>query len=184
MPENFNLYNFFIFAGIFSTILYIIKLILFSFSGADSEIISDFDTITETDTSFDFLSIQSILAFFMGFGWSGAAVYKHFQAGLACVLAVIIGILFMFLSAYIMYSLKKLNKIIKVDYTKLEGTIGKAYTSFAPQGEGQIEIVLNNQLQILDAVNNSDEKIESFSPIKVVRTENNKIIIEKNREKE
>ena len=68
MPDTMNLSNIFAAIGIFATVFFIIKLILFSFLGGDVEVDANFDTITETDVSFNFISIQSLLAFFMGFG--------------------------------------------------------------------------------------------------------------------
>lgn len=181
MPDFLNLYNVFLAVSIFSTVLYILKLAIFILVGGDAEVETDFNTVSETDISFNFLSIQSILAFFMGFGWSGLAalVQFHTSGKIALLIAIIIGLLFMFLSAYLMYSVKKLNKRIVVDYNELINKTGKAYTTFEANAEGQIEIDLNNKLSTLNAINLSDEKINAFSIIKVVKVENNQIYITK-----
>jgi len=181
MFEFLNLYNVLTAISIFATVLYIIKLIIFILIGGDVEVNADFDSITETDISFNFLSIQSILAFFMGFGWSGLAALTQFEtdAKLTILIALIIGFAFMYMSAFLMYSIKKLNKTIKVDLNELNGKHGKAYTSIEPKAEGQIEIILNNKLSILNAINISDEKINSFEQIKVEKIENNQIYITK-----
>ena len=181
MDFEFNLYNVLVFTSIFSTILYILKTLLFLFAGGDVEIDADFDSVTETDTSFNFLSVQSILAFFMGFGWSGLTclVQLHTSGKIAVIAAFIVGLIFMFLSAYLMLCVRKLNKTIKVDYNELTGSTGKAYNSFSPNGKGQIEIILNKQLTILEATNISNENIEAFSQIKVVKVEDNNIYITK-----
>ena len=78
-----------------------------------------------------------------------------------------------------MFNIKKLNKKIVIDINELIGKTGKAYTSFEPKAEGKIEITLNNKLSILDAINLSDEKINSFSEIKVEKIEDKKIYIVK-----
>lgn len=179
MPEFLNFYNVFVAVSIFSTVFYIIKLALFILVGGDVEIDSDFDSITETETSFSFLSIQSILAFFMGFGWAGLAALSQFQSSgkIALLIAIVVGFAFMYLSAYLMFSIKKLNKKIKIDYNQLVGKTGKAYTSIEAKSEGQIEISLNNKLSILNAINNTDEKINAFTQIKVEKIEDKKIYI-------
>lgn len=181
MPDFLNLYNVFIAISIFSTVLYIIKLAIFILVGGDVEVETDFNTVSECDISFNFLSIQSILAFFMGFGWSGLAAIVQFHTGgkIALLIAIIVGLAFMFLSAYLMYSVKKLNKRIVVDYKELINKAGKAYTTFEAKAEGQIEIDLNSKLTTLNAINISDEKINAFSVIKVVKVENNQIYITK-----
>jgi hypothetical protein len=63
--------------------------------------------------------------------------------------------------------------------TKAEGSIAKAYTNFEPKGQGQIEITVNGQLSVEEAVNTSDEFIKSFDEVKVIKYENNKLYIEK-----
>ncbi|MCD7780729.1 MAG: hypothetical protein LUH05_08685 [Candidatus Gastranaerophilales bacterium] len=179
MPEYLNLYNVFAAVSIFSTVFYVIKLAIFMLTGADAEVDAQFDTITETEVSFNFLSVQSILAFFMGFGWSGLAAVTQFELDgkIALAIAILVGSAFMFLSAYLMFGVKKLNKNIKVNLNELEGKTGKAYTSINAKSEGQIEIVLNNKLTILNAINISDEKIEAFSQVKVIKVEDDEIHI-------
>ena len=181
MDFEFNLYNVLVFTSIFSTILYILKTLLFLFAGGDVEIDADFDSVTETDTSFNFLSVQSILAFFMGFGWSGLACLVQLQTSgkIAVIVGFIVGLIFMVLSAYLMLCVRRLNKTIKVDYNELIGSAGKAYNSFLPNEKGQIEIILNKRLTILEAINISNENIEAFSQIKVVKVEDNNIYITK-----
>lgn len=181
MPEFMNLYNTLIAISLLSTALYILKLVVFIFVGGDTEVNSDFDTMTETDISFSFVSTQSILAFFMGLGWSGLAALVQFNLSgkLSLAIGILVGLIFMVLTAYLMYAIKKLNKNIKVDLTTLVNTTGKAYINIEPHHEGQIEIDLNQRLSILDATNISDERINAFDPIKVVKVENNKIYVVK-----
>ena len=57
------------------------------------------------------------------------------------------------------------------------GKIGKAYTHFEPNGEGQIEIDVNGTLSVIDAINVTNERIEAFTKIKVVKEENNKLFV-------
>lgn len=181
MADFINLENILWTIAWFSTVLFILKLIIFAFVGGDMELEFEFDSITEAETSFGFLSIQSILAFFMAFGWCGWAALNYLNVGskLAVVIAVVTGLFFMWFSAWLMFSIKKLNKKIVINVDELIGKTGKAYTSFAPKAEGKIEITLNNKLSILDAFNLSDEKIDSFSEIKVEKIEDKKIYIVK-----
>lgn len=181
MSEYLNLQNVFLVISLFSTIFYIVKMCLFLFLGGDIEVEADFDSLTDTDPSFSFFSIQSMLAFFMGFGWVGLAALTQFDVGVlvSLVCAFLVGVFFMFLSAWLMLMIKKLDKRIVVDLNTVVGTVGKAYTSFNPKSEGQIEIVVNNKLDIWKAVNLTDEKIEAFAQIKVEKVEDNKLYIVK-----
>jgi len=167
--------------ALFSTILFIIKTVVFMFTGGDSEVVADFNSECEFETSFNFISIQSVLAFFMGFGWSGLAALTQWNMRIrfTLIIAIVFGLFLMFMSAYLMFLVKKLNKHIVVDYSKSIGTTGKAYTKIEPHRKGKIEIEINGRLSIEDAVNNSDIEIPSFSEIKIVDYKDKTIYIEK-----
>ena len=181
MPDFITLENILWTIAWFATVLFILKLVIFAFVGGDMELDIDFDSITEAETSFGFLSVQSILAFFMAFGWCGWVALNYLNVGskLAITIAIITGLFFMWFSAWLMFNIKKLNKKIVIDINELIGKTGKAYTAFEPKAEGKIEITLNNKLSILDAINLSEEKIDSFSEIKVEKIEDKKIYIVK-----
>lgn len=181
MEEYLKLENIFLYIAAFSTLFYIIKLCLFMFTGGDVEVHTDFTSLCDTDISFNFLSIQSILAFLMGFGWVGLAMLTQFQFDMiiSLVAAFLFGLLFMFLSAYLMFLIKKLDKNVKIDMQDFVGTTGRAYTAFKPHSKGQIEITINDQLSVIDAVNMTDEDINAFMSIKIEKVEDNVIYIVK-----
>lgn len=166
----------------FATILFVIKLAVFwIFGGGDSEVSSDFNTETDTDGTFHFISLQSILAFLMGFGWMGYAAITAFNleylATFGCAFAV--GLIFLFGSAYLMTMVKKLEKTVKKDKATAVDKIGKAYTDFAPKGQGRVEIEIAGQLTVAEAVNSTEEEIKAFDQVKVIKVENDLLYIEK-----
>lgn len=167
--------------ALFSTTLFIFKTIFFVLLGGDAEVNADFDSITEADTSFSFFSVQTLLAFFMGFGWMGLVVLQQLKisAIYVAIFSCIVGLLFMFITAYLMFLTKKLNKTVRVNYADCVGQEGKAYTTFEPNSNGKIEITLNQKLVIIDAISVSNEKINAFEIIKVIKFENNKVYIDK-----
>ena len=164
-----------------STLLFVLKLVMFMMGGTDSEIDSDFSSIEDSDASFNFLSIQSVLAFFMGFGWSGVAAMRQFGlgTGVSLGIAIAVGLFFMLVSAYLMHMTKKLNKIVKVDYNELKDQVAKTYTAFAPKGKGQIQVTLNKRLAIVEATNTLDEQLPAFTDVIVTKVEQNIIYITK-----
>ena len=176
-----NIVSMYYYIALFATIFYIIKIFTFTFFGGDVEVHSDFNSSFETDDSFEFLSIQSILAFLMGFGWIGLSCIKvwNMRILLTGIVSLIFGFLLMFISAYLMFCIKKLNKRVVKDLSKAVGLSAKAYTNFAPGATGQIEIDINNHLSIEEAVNCSQESINAFDSVKVVKYENNILCIEK-----
>ena len=175
-----NLASVYYYIALISTGLFVLKLIIFTVFGGDTEIETDFNDSVETETSFNFLSIQSILAFLMGLGWAGLACLLQFNmnSSLAIVISIVFGLLMMWFSAWLMLCIKKLNHTVKKDFSKCVGLSARAYTKFAPHSKGQIEITFNEQLSIEEAINNSDKEINSFSNVKVVKYENGILYIE------
>ena len=74
---------------------------------------------------------------------------------------------------------KKIRKECEKDKATALNQIGKAYTNFEPHGLGQIEVVINGQLSVVNATNKSDERINSFDSVKVTEVSNDMLYIEK-----
>ena len=167
--------------ALFATILFVIKLVLFATVGGDTEVAADFNSEIDTDCSFNFISIQSVIAFFMGFGWMGYSALKQFELSQLITFAVsfVVGIVFMFVTAYLMFLVKKLEKKVKKDKTTAVGQVGKAYTKFGPQSTGQVEVEINGQLSVVEAKNDSDEEINAFDLVKVIKVVDEILYIQK-----
>ena len=161
--------------------LFLFLTFLFMIFGGMSELSFVFASITETDTSFDFLSIEAILSFLMGYGWLSLFLYKNFELPLWGI--ILGGLLFGFLIArmyvFLMFCIKKLDKNPKPTVEDYLQASGRAYSKILPHAEGQAELTINNKLSIVNVINLTDEEIQSFTPVKVVKYENEKIYIEK-----
>lgn len=171
--------NIFFYGGIISTVVLLVKALLPIDFG--SEIGGDFNIMTESDSSFTLLTIESILSFFMCFGWMGyyALHFMHSSLKVALIIALVSGVAGMAFFAWLFSLFKKMESVPKVDLKDLIEKQGKSYTRFAPKGNGQIQIDFMGKLATLDAVNNSDVEINSFEMIKVVKVENNIVYIER-----
>lgn len=176
-----NFWKIYYYTAIFATVVFVLKLFLFALVGGDSEVVSDFNTEMDTDCSFNFFSIQSVIAFFMGFGWMGYAGLKQLALGQYVNLAVAfcVGFIFMFVTAGLMFMVKKLEKNVRKDKITAVGCVGKAYTHFAPHSTGQIEIEINGQLTVVNALNDTDVSINSFDMVKVNKVVEDLLYIEK-----
>jgi membrane protein implicated in regulation of membrane protease activity len=82
-------------------------------------------------------------------------------------------------SAWLMLWARKLEKTVKKDKNTALDKIGKAYTKFEPKSQGQVEIEINGQLTVAQAVNNTEEPINAFDAVKVIKVENELLYIEK-----
>lgn len=154
--------------------LYLIKIILLLFSGdSDGNITDDItDEIDHIDgsESFVFVSVQSVLAFFMGAGWIGLAAIHEWKLNdwYALGASVLFGFLMMLFSSFLTFKIKKLNSIPKVNLNSAIGKMATAYTNIPAKGEGigQVKIILDGKQQILQAMSTS-EKIDSFTGVLV-----------------
>lgn len=177
-----NAVQYYYYLAWFATILFIIKLIIFSiFGSGDTEVSGDFNTEFDSDPTFSFISLQTILAFLMGFGWMGYAALTEFKLGQLATFgsAFIVGLLFLFGTAYLMSLVRKLEKNVKKDKATALYKVGKAYTDFAPKGQGRVEIEINGQLTVAEAINSTENEIKAFDAVKVVKVENELLYIEK-----
>ena len=168
--------TFYFWLAVIMTAFFIIKLIIFSMFGMDD---GSGDLVgTDVDDGFNFISLQSVIAFLMGFGWMGyAALEWHFSGKVSVLFAIGGGLLLMALSIYLMYLMKKLNYTPKYDLTSLVEKTGTSYIRFDAKGLGKIQIEFNGRLETLEAWNDTDKEIESFKKIKVTKVEDGKIFV-------
>lgn len=170
----------FFWIGTISTVLFVVKICIFMLVGGLPELSLDFNAIGETDTSFDFLSIEAILSFLMGFGWLGFTFFSVWKMSIwvSVLAAIFFGVLFASLYAFLMICVKKLEEIPQETAQDYIGAKGKAYTNINAHSEGQAELTINQKLKIVQVINNTDADIAAFTPVKVVNFEENKIFIE------
>lgn len=166
---SFNtLESFYFVVACFSTFFFVLKLILVSSTGFDDG--ETLDSEPSSDSAFNFISLQTILAFLMGFGWIGlGCVHEgHASPFRAFLIAGGVGVALMVLSAFLMMGIQKLNRTPFVDPHKAVGQVGESYTRFPAKGSGSIRIEMGGRLEIRRAVNATDEEIRAFEKIKVV----------------
>lgn len=168
-------------AGV-STALFTIKTTML-LMGADLEFEDgglDFDDLDVDGTeAFNMFSLQSILAFFMLFGWSSLAF--RFESGLSTLtatpLAVLTGLVGAVTSAYLLKLTKKLNSK-PLPATPSVGATGKVYLPLRPGGVGQVILTHNGADRVFRARNASGEKLSQHDSIKVVDNSNSVLIVE------
>lgn len=116
-------------------------------------------------------SLRTITAFFVGFGWTGViAIQKNLPfAGVLC-LATLVGGIFMGAVFYVMKMLHGLRASGTLDYKNAVGQTGSVYLPIPPNrsGPGQIEVMVQGRLVVVQAYTNSNQKIENRMKVKVV----------------
>lgn len=125
-----------------------------------------------TEVAFKLMSLTSIGAFIMMFGWIGLACYSQYSlgSGISILLAFLGGVLTMVLIAYIFYGASKLTSGGAVlDLKTLMGATATVYQRIPAGGRGVIQISADGVLREFDATSEDLSEIESFSKVSVER---------------
>lgn len=124
-----------------------------------------------TDAAFKILSIQSILAFMMGFGWAGLTVLSatKWSTPLVVLTAVAGGVGMMYLIGAVMASMMKLQASGNVDIKTTVGVEGTVYVTIPGEnkGQGQVTVVVDERQRTYTAVTAGAE-LPRHARVKVV----------------
>ena len=127
-------------------------------------------------------SIRTIGAFFAGFGWAGAAMLQAgHSTGAATFVATISGSAFLGVVIYLMSYLHSLRQEGTLDYTNAIGNVGNVYLPIPPKrkGMGQVEVMVQGRLRIVQALSDSDKKIGNRVAVRVTETIDEQTILVK-----
>jgi len=123
------------------------------------------------DSGLSLLSIRTITAFFVGFGWGGVIILNH---GYSLVVAVIggfgTGVVFLLVTALLIRNLLRLQGSGNLDYRNAIGAIGTVYSTIPAQerGGGQLELVVQGRLITAEAYSKTAQDIKPGSKARVV----------------
>jgi hypothetical protein len=136
-----------------------------------------------SEAAFRLLSIQSVLAFFMGMGWAGLAARVEWRLSpvVSLLVASQFGIVMTVLAAFLAYQIRRLDRAAVFDPETCVGTIGRVYLTVpsSGQGKGQVEVTISGRRRILPAVSEG-EPIPAFSLATVVKVQDDgSLLIEK-----
>ena len=158
----------------------------------------DFDMDISDDISFDmdigdgspvsdlgsmhFFTMQGIVAFLCIFGWSSIIILHGGGNGTVSVLVgLAFGFIAMFAVAKVMQISSKMTQSGTLDMRNTLGETGRVYLTVPPKGRGtgKVNITVQGRFMELDALNSSDEAIQTGENIRVIDLEGNYLIIEK-----
>ena len=157
--------------GAISIVVLTLQMILAMFGGDMDGLDSDVDIPDAGEGgATGILSIRTIGAFFTGFGWSGAAMLQAGHGtGAATFVGLTVGSIFMALIFYLMSYLHSLRQEGTINYANAVGKIGSVYLPIPPhrKGIGQIEVLVQGRLKIVQAISDNDEKIGNRVAVRV-----------------
>ena len=134
--------------------------------GADG--IGDVDDV---DAGGGVLSVRTVTAFFTGFGWAGvAAIEAGLSLPAALAVATAVGGAFMVGVLVLMRALWGLSYSGTLNYRNAIGNVGSVYLRIplGMSGPGQIEVMLQGRLRVVQAFTRSEKEIPNRARVKVV----------------
>ena len=170
--------------AIFASIVVVIQMTM-SFAGmgdidsgdADVDFSTDADSLDDAG-SMHLLSIRNIFYFLLGFGWAGVSLWSTVpNAILLCVVAVLVGCLFV---AIFIFLFRQMMKLQSNGAFNINDAVGKAcdvYLRIPGQNEGlgKVQISFNGSVQELDA-RTAGEPIPSGAKVRVLRVIDKKVL--------
>lgn len=170
--------------AIVATVFFLLRLGFALFGGGDvGDGDFDADAGVDSDASFTFFSVLSILAFFMGAGWMGLACRIDWGLGrlASAAAATGFGFLMMTLASTMMLGVRKLNREVGYDLGTAVGHVGRVYLTIPEKGagHGQVEITVSGRRKILRA-QSAGPRLEAFRDVRVVavRSEDETLVVE------
>jgi hypothetical protein len=173
-----NLVHVYFYLGLFSTLLFILKMVLVFFGSDSSDDFSDDlsgdlsddlavdHSISGLDSVMKLISVQFLLAAGMGIGWLGYLILdrQFFSRGQAAFLSSFFGILMGSLSVFLLKKVKTLNSHPK-KMTPQIGDVVEAYTHILAQqkGVGKVKFQTAHRIEYFPAMA-LDETISAFQP--------------------
>jgi len=132
-------------------------------------------------------SIRSIGSFFTGFGWTGAMFLQNdHSVGVATLAATLVGSLILVGFLSLMRWLHGFKTDGTVNYENAVGNVGTVYIPIPPKrkGMGQIQVDVQGRISTVDAVSDSEEKIENRTPVRVESLVDKRTLLVKTLEEE
>jgi membrane protein implicated in regulation of membrane protease activity len=163
-----------------TSLVFIVQIIM-TFLGVDASdgLEPDFHSLDGADAPFQLFSLRNLVNFLLGFSWTGISFYTTILNRTALVvLSFVVGSLFVYLFFLI---IRQIQKLAEDNSFKISSTLNKSADVYlaipeSKKGKGKIMISVNGAFHELEAMT-ENEKIESGAVVKVVRIENNNILI-------
>lgn len=131
------------------------------------------------DTGLRIISIRTVLAFLVGFGWAGVIFLRaDFSVWLAVIFAFGVGFIFMLVVFWLMRSIYGLSEAGNVQIVNAVGHTGSVYLAIPANGvgNGQVQVVVQGRMRELAAVTDGPQ-LATGVRVKVVRMFNNDTVL-------
>lgn len=165
-----------------TSLIFLIQTII-TFSGLDiaDGFDTDFDAHVHDGGDFQWFSLRNLINFLLGFSWTGISFYSTVgeKPWFLITLSFVVGVLFVLLFFFV---IKQVQKLAEDNSFKITNTLDKTAEVYLtiPEnktGKGKIMISVNGAFHELEAMT-ENSRIPSGSAVKVIKIENNILIVE------
>jgi hypothetical protein len=133
---------------------------------------ADFSGHGDHDSGMGLVTVRTVTAFFVGFGWTGAIMLNRGHSITAAIIAgTLTGAVFLLATGFLIHNLLRLQSSGgNVDYNNAIGSVGTVYTTIpaAEAGGGQIELTIQGRLMMAEAYTKATWNLKPNSKAKVV----------------
>jgi len=147
-------------------------------SGNDLAVQSD-SSVSSSDVSFHFVSIQGLTAFLMMFGWVGLAMVR--DSMMPGWIAMLAGTAAGFFTVWILSQIFRFVGSLQSDGTarirRALGSGGSVYLRIPADGTGQVQVEVDGRLRVCDAVSAKKQEIKTGEQITVVWVQDNGVLV-------
>jgi len=156
--------------GLFSLAVLLLQILLTLIGVGHHD--ADFSGHGDHDSGMGLLTVRTVTAFFVGFGWTGVIMLNRGHSMTAAILAGTgVGAAFLLTTGFLIRNLLRLQSGGgNVDYNNAVGLVGTIYTTVpaAEAGGGQIELMIQGRLMMAEAYTKSSRNLKPNSKAKVV----------------
>jgi hypothetical protein len=133
---------------------------------------ADFSAHGDHGSGMGLLTVRTITAFFVGFGWTGVIMLNHgYSIVVAIVLGSATGMAFLLTTWFLVHNLLRLQSGGgNVDYKNAIGSVGTVYITIpaAEASGGQIELNIQGRLMMAEAYTKAPWSLKPNSKARVV----------------
>jgi hypothetical protein len=156
--------------GLFSLAVLLLQILLTLLGVGHHD--ADFSGHGDHDSGMGLLTVRTVTAFFVGFGWSGVIMLNRGYSMVAAIaVGAATGAVFLLTTAFLIRNLLRLQSGGgNIDYHNAVGSVGTVYTTIpaAEAGGGQIELTIQGRLMMAEAYTKATWNLKPNSKAKVI----------------
>jgi hypothetical protein len=157
--------------GIVSISILLIQIVLTAVGIDSHHSDADISGHADHETGLSLLTVRTVTAFFVGFGWAGVILLNHgYSFPVALIGGMGTGLVFLLATAFLIRNLLRLQSSGNLDYQNAIGVVGTVYSTIpgAERGGGQLELMLQGRLMMAEAYTKAAHDLKPNSKARVV----------------